>query len=165
MATSTAAVSAELRRRVGQAWREIRRGAAAGRIKDLFYGIGDEGIDMALADALSVLAQRGPMRMGELAEALHITPATATRAVTCLVDKGYASRVKAEDDLRSVLVSATPAGHERYGVIADRVQVGLTEILGEFSSEEQLLLAEFLERFVGAVNHYVEAQDVTANEA
>lgn len=147
------------RRRIGGAWREIRRGAAASRIKDLFYGMGPEGIDMALADALSVLTQHGPMRMGELAEALHITPATATRAVDCLVEKGFAERVKAVDDLRSILVSATDEGQQRHGIISARIGTGLDQILGEFSEEEQTQLADLLERFVSAVDHYVANQD------
>ena len=126
---STTKVKVATRRRVGRAWREIRRGAAASRIKDLFYGMGPDGIDMALADALSVLVQNGPMRMGELAEALHITPATATRAVDCLVDKGLAERVKAVDDLRSILVSVTEAGGARHAVISARIGTGLDQML------------------------------------
>lgn len=152
-------VKAATRRRVGRAWREIRRGAGASRIKDLFYGMGPDGIDMALADALSVLAQSGPMRMGELAEALHITPATATRAVDCLVDRGLAERVKAVDDLRSILVSVTEEGTARHAVIAARIGTGLDQILGEFNEEEHAQLAELLERFVIAVDNYVANQD------
>lgn len=147
------------RRRIGGAWREIRRGAAASRIKDLFYGMGPDGIDMALADALSVLVQHSPMRMGELAEALHITPATATRAVDCLVDKGLAERVKAVDDLRSILVSVTDEGLARAEIISARIGSGLDQILGEFNEEEQAQLANLLERFVGAVDHYVANED------
>lgn len=43
------------RRRVGRAWRQLRRGASALRLKDLFYGSGPEGLDIALADALIVI--------------------------------------------------------------------------------------------------------------
>ena len=157
-ATTRSKVSVATRRRVGRAWREIRRGAAASRIKDLFYGVGPDGLDMALADALSVLVQSGPMRMGELAEALHITPATATRAVDCLVDRGFAERVKAVDDLRSILVSATVEGKTRYDIIAAQINSGLNQILGQFSDEEQNQLADLLERFVLAVDHYVDSE-------
>ncbi len=156
---SRSKVPVATRRRVGRAWREIRRGAAASRIKDLFYGIGPDALDMALADALSVLVQNGPMRMGALAEALHITPATATRAVDCLVDRGFAERVKAVDDLRSILVSATDAGSARHDIIAARINSGLDRILGQFSEEEQAQLADLLERFVEAVDHYVDSED------
>ncbi len=152
----------DVQRRVGTAWRKIRRGASAIRIKDLFYGTGPDGLDLALADALSILCQNGPMRMGELADALQITPASTTRAVGCLVDKGYVARVKDEVDQRSILVSATEAGLERYRLIADRVQFGLAQILSEFEPAEQVLLAEFLERFVGSVETYVASEDARA---
>ncbi len=119
---------------------------------------------MAIADALSVLAQKDePIRMGELAEALHITPASTTRAVGCLVDKGLAARIKAEDDQRSILVSITPTGQARHAVIAERVQVGLTQILSEFSHDDQILLADLLERFARSIESYVESQDIDTN--
>lgn len=150
-------------RRIGRAWREIRRGAAASRIKDLFYGDtgADDGLDLAIADALSVLAQQGSMRMGEMAEALRITPASATRAVTCLADKGYAERVKATDDQRSILVTATPAGLDRYASMSARVAAGLDEILSEFDDDEKEQLAHLLERFTESVDRYVNNNDTT----
>ncbi|MGH1489245.1 MAG: MarR family winged helix-turn-helix transcriptional regulator [Acidimicrobiales bacterium] len=158
MSTATT-VNVDIRRRVGRAWREIRRGAAMVRVKDLFYTQGGEPLDIALADALSLICQQGPLRMGELADAMHITPASTTRAVGCLVDKGFVERVRAEDDQRSIVVNATMAGRERYGEISSRVQQGLSEILSEFTPEEQLLLAEYLERFVTAVDKLAQSAD------
>lgn len=152
-------VNVDIRRRVGKAWREIRRGAAMVRVKDLFYGQGGDPLDIALADALSLICQQGPLRMGELAEAMHITPASTTRAVGCLVDKGLVERVRAEDDQRSIVVTPTMAGRERYGEISSRVQQGLSEILADFTPEEQLLLAEYLERFVSAVDKLAQNAD------
>ncbi len=122
------------------------------KVKEQFYSEGGEPLDIALADALSLICQQGPLRMGELAEAMHITPASTTRAVGCLVDKGLVERVRAEDDQRSIVVTATMAGRERYGEISSRVQQGLSVILSEFSPEEQVQLAEYLERFVLAVD-------------
>ncbi len=129
------------------------------KVKDLFYAQGGEPLDIALADALSLICQQGPLRMGALADAMHITPASTTRAVGCLVDKGLVERVRAEDDQRSVVVTATMAGRERYGEISSRIQQGLSEILSEFSPEEQLLLAEYLERFVNAVDKLAQTAD------
>ncbi len=149
---SSTAVNVDIRRRVGGAWREIRRGASTVKIKDMFYGSGGVQLDIALADALSLICQRGPMRMGELAEAMHITPASTTRAVGCLVDRGLVERVRAEDDQRSIVVAPSMEGRERYGEISARIQHGLIEILSEFSPEEQVQLAEYLERFVGALD-------------
>ncbi len=129
------------------------------KVKDLFYSQGGEPLDIALADALSLICQQGPMRMGELADAMHITPASTTRAVGCLVDKGLVERVRAEDDQRSIVVTATMAGRERYGEISRRIQQGLSEILSEFSPEEQVQLAEYLERFVQAVDKLAQTAD------
>lgn len=150
----------ELRRRIGRAWREIRRGASASRIRDLFYARGGEDtLDLALADTLSVLCTQGPMRMGELAEALHITPASTTRAVTCLAEKGYATRVRATDDQRSVEVSATEAGTARFTIFQRNIQSGLSTILSEFSPDEQEQLADLLERFVDSIDRFVALED------
>ncbi len=157
--STAATVNVDIRRRVGRAWREIRRGAGAVKVKDLFYTQGSQPLDIALADALSLICQQGPLRMGELADAMHITPASTTRAVGCLVDKGLVERVRAEDDQRSVVVNATMAGRERYGEISSRIQQGLSEILSDFSPEEQLLLAEYLERFVEAVDKLAQTAD------
>jgi DNA-binding MarR family transcriptional regulator len=163
--SATAEDQAELRRRIGRAWRQIRRGASALRIKDLFYGRGDDALDLALADALSVLCTQGPMRMGELADALHITPASTTRAVTCLADKGYATRVRAADDQRSIEVSATPAGMERFAEFQRNIQQGLSRILDEFTPEEQQQLADLLERFVESIDRWVASEDHWSEEA
>ncbi len=141
--------------RIGTAWRELRRGASASKVKDLFYGVGDDNIDMALADALLLINQRGPLRMGELAEALHITPASTTRAVACLADKGFVGRVKCADDQRSVVVSVTETGRQYSHFIAERHSRGLDLLLAEFDDDEQRLLAELLERYVAAVEHLV----------
>jgi DNA-binding MarR family transcriptional regulator len=156
---TTTTVNVDIRRRVGRAWREIRRGAAMVRVKELFYSQDGDQLDIALADALSLICQQGPLRMGELAEAMHITPASTTRAVGCLVEKGLVERVRAEDDQRSIVVTATMEGRERYGEISSNIQQGLSEILANFTPEEQLLLAEYLERFVSAVDKLAQSAD------
>ncbi len=158
-------VDVDRRRRVGRAWRQLRRGASALRLKDLFYGSGPEGLDIALADALIVICQQGPMRMGELADALQITPASTTRAVGCLADKGLVERVRAIDDQRSILVSATGTGRRRYEVINTKLQDGLSEILLEFTPEEQVQLVDYLERFVRSVDRYVENETAAEQAA
>ncbi len=148
-----ASVDRDLRLRIGLAWREMRRGAAAAKLKEILYNSpNEEPLDQALADALGVLYQSGPMRMGELADALHISPASTTRAVSCLADRGYAERVKAADDQRSIVVSATEVGRARYRLIAGRINEGLDQVLSEFSEAELDQLADLLERFNGSLS-------------
>lgn len=161
--TNATTPNAELLSRVGGAWREIRRGASATQIKDLFYGAdgNPDALDMALADALSLLVQDGPLRMGELADALHITPASTTRAVTCLAERGYAVREKSPDDQRSFMVSATEEGQRVHQAFRVRIHDGLTQILSRFETAEQEALADLLERFACSVDTFVNDSSAT----
>lgn len=146
-------VDEEIRRRVGRAWRAMRRGAGAVRVREFFYSSPESGdLDLALADALSLICVNGPLRMGELADAMHITPASTTRAVNCLVEKGLVARSRDDEDQRSIQVEATEAGQARYSQISTRIQRGLTLMLSEFSEDEQIQLAEYLERFVDSID-------------
>lgn len=134
--------------RIGAAWRRIRRRSSARDIKLLFYVEGsDQPLDLVLADALGLLHERGPMHMQDIAHALYTTPASATRTIRCLVDRGYADRSRNNDDSRCVTVSLTEAGTARYLVVQDNSRRGLGRILEEFNPDEQRLLAELLERF------------------
>lgn len=159
MSTTEVSVDRDIQRRVGSAWRRIRRGASTVTVKELFYGQGGEPLDIALADALTIICQKGPLRMGELADLMQITPASTTRAVGCLVDKGLVERGRAVDDQRSIVVTATMAGRERYGELSQRVQRGLNQMLADFTPEEQVLLADYLERFVLAVDKLAASAD------
>lgn len=152
-------VDAELRRRVGLAWREMRRGASAIKVRDLFYGSDDGPLDLALADALILIAHHGPLRMGELADAMHITPASTTRAVNCLAEKALVERVKDDDDHRSIKVQVTAGGRARYDEISGKIQRGMTLVMSEFTVEEQVQLADYLERFVASIDKLAASAD------
>ena len=56
------------------------------------------------------LTERGPVPMGELADALDITMAGATGLVDRMVQAGLLSRQRSEADRRLVLVALTPKG-------------------------------------------------------
>ena len=87
-------------------------------------------------------------------------PALRVKAIeTLLVDKGLVERGRAVDDQRSIVVSATMAGRERYGELSQRVQRGLNQMLADFTPEEQVLLADYLERFVLAVDKLAASAD------
>ncbi len=59
---------------------------------------------------LSALADRGPVRLGTLADALGTTDATASRNVDVLERQGLAERRPDPDDARAVIVAATSEG-------------------------------------------------------
>lgn len=141
--------------RVAIAWRELRRGASAQRLRDYLVGTGDSALDQGQMDTLDVLATRPSWRMGDLAEALRVDPSTATRAVARLVDIGLAERTASGEDARVVIVTATRAGRRRHKVVmARRIEV-MSRILGAYSAEERVVLADLVERFVTQIDELV----------
>ena len=148
--------------RIGLAWREIRRGAATGPLREFLYST--DAIDVALdcdqielgqVDTLDLLVQRPTWRMSELAEALRVEPSTATRAVQRLEKSGLAARRPSADDGRGVTVHITPNGQAVHAAIATRRTELFTHLLTSFEAAELPVLADLLERFVSAVDGFV----------
>jgi DNA-binding MarR family transcriptional regulator len=68
------------------------------------------GLSAPQLSALSVLAFRGSLTLGELAHAEQVRPPTITRIVADLERAGLATRSTRESDRRVTIVSATPKG-------------------------------------------------------
>jgi DNA-binding MarR family transcriptional regulator len=139
--------------RIGNAWKELRRGAAMVAVRDYFYAADEDSIEPGQLDTLDLLVQQPAWRMSELAEALRVDPSTATRAVHRLVRTGLADRESGAEDGRVVMVSATDAGRQRHAAIARRRRDSVARMLGEFSADERRHLADLLERLVVALDH------------
>lgn len=62
------------------------------------------------ARALRVIAEQAPLRPSRLAEALHVTPRSATENVDHLVAQGWVQRSPDPADRRATLVTMTDSG-------------------------------------------------------
>ena len=140
--------------RIGSSWRELRRSAAAGRLRDRLYGTGDDALDLGQVDTLDLLVQRDGWRMSELAEALRVDASSATRAIGRLVQAGLALRTASPGDARGVVVAATKEGRRRHDAIAERRRVAMAEILAGFDAADRRALADLLERLVSGLDAY-----------
>jgi DNA-binding MarR family transcriptional regulator len=158
-ALDPAPIDEEVRRRVGRAWRELRRGAAMSALKDHLFGTGDDALEPGQMDTLDLLVQREAWRMTDLAEALRVDPSTATRAVQRLERSGLAERRPCDDDGRVVRVSITPAGEARHALVAERRSAVLDQVLAPFSPAERAELADLLDRFVAELDRVVPTLD------
>jgi DNA-binding MarR family transcriptional regulator len=134
--------------RMGRAWREIRRGSAAGAVRDRVFGNDENALDPGQVDTLDLLAAKDCWRMGDLAEALHIDPSTATRAVQRLIASGLAEKVTQEGDGRVVHVALTDIGRQTAAYYTDRRVETIRELLSNFTESEQTSFLEFLERYI-----------------
>jgi DNA-binding MarR family transcriptional regulator len=148
--------------RIGQAWKELRRGAAMAVFRDHLFGAGPEALEPGQVDTLDLLVQQDAWRMSDLADALRVDPSTATRAVQRLVRAGLADRRISPEDGRVVMVSATEAGHERHAAIAKRRRASMGTMLAAFEPDERRQLADLLERFVAALDDYAAILDADA---
>jgi DNA-binding MarR family transcriptional regulator len=146
----------EVAARVGRAWRELRRGASMSALMDYLFGKGDDALESGQMDTLDLLITRDAWRMGDLADGLRVDPSTATRAVQRLERVGLATRAVGADDKRVVMVAATEHGRERHAEAMMRRQTLLCNIMDWYDPAEWETLADFLERFVGALDGFVE---------
>lgn len=148
-------------RRMGRAWREIRRGATAGEVRDVIYGIGGSAIEPGQMDALDVIILEGQNTMGEIAERLRIDPSTATRAVQRLIKDGLAERTPDETDARVVTVTPTERGRKIHADVVQRRREVLLGIMDRFPPEDRKELADTLEKFVAALDDVISSRKRT----
>jgi DNA-binding MarR family transcriptional regulator len=146
----------ELARRIGTAWKELRRGAAMSILRDHLFGEGKDALEPGQLDTLDLLAREPAWRMSDLADALRVDPSTATRAVQRLERFGLAERRPSPDDGRVVIVSATALGLTRHGAIDERRRVSMSTLLGAFNHDERQELADLMDRLVASLDAFAE---------
>jgi DNA-binding MarR family transcriptional regulator len=120
--------------------------------------------DLTVAQYLSMeaLQHKGEeCSMSELAERIHQSSATMTGIVDRLVEKGWVTRRRSEEDRRAVFVSLTPDGQNVLSrVTAERHGLVLNTISKMSPSD--------VETFINLLKRYMQAAgfiDITAGEA
>lgn len=71
------------------------------------------GLTPTQSQILALLDTDAPLRLNEVARALGVSPATASDAVSTLVNKGLVLKRRQTDDVRSVSISLTETGTEQ----------------------------------------------------
>jgi DNA-binding MarR family transcriptional regulator len=146
----------ELARRIGLAWRDLRRGASMSVLQGLLYG--ETGLDLGQLDTLEHLTHVDGQRMSDLAEAMRVDASTATRAVQRLVDAGFAERSPDPVDARCVLVRATALGRRRHEELTASRRASMVEMIAGIELQERRNLADGMEQLVAALDAFVEAK-------
>lgn len=142
--------------RVALAWRSLRRGTAARKMRALAWAPDPPQLDMGQIDSLDLLVHHRSWTMCEFATALGIDPSTATRAVGRLIDVGLAERHTSQTDKRVTIVTATPHGRETQRRVANRRLDVVVEALETLDADERHTLAELLDRFVANLDQVVD---------
>ena len=100
--------------------------------------------------ALVLLASRGELNVGSLAEALDVHQSTATRLCDRLVAKGLVDRTTSAANRREVVVGPTGTGHALVRAVTTRRRREIDTILARLSGQERALLADAFSTFAHA---------------
>jgi DNA-binding MarR family transcriptional regulator len=102
----------------------------------------------------------GPLAAGQVAAAVHLSPAAATTAIQRLVARGYLTREPDPDDRRRAVVALTASAHDLAERIYGPVGEAGVAVLRRWSAAELELIADFLER--GRALQLAEAERIRA---
>ena len=101
--------------------------------------LADAGEDVTLTQyrSLVVLASRGPQSVAELADAVAVTPPTASRLCDRLVKKGLIRRRADRHDRRQVHIALTRTGRELVDAVTVRRRQEIAELWPPIPLETQ----------------------------
>ena len=119
-----------------------------------------EEVTLTQYRTLVVLASRGPQNLAGLAEAVGVTPATATRMCDRLVRKDLIRRRTERDDRRQLRVALTVKGRSLVDAVTVRRRQEIGRIMSEIPAEQQAVLVQALGRLASAAGEVPE-QDWT----
>jgi DNA-binding MarR family transcriptional regulator len=119
-----------------------------------------EEVTLTQYRTLVVLASRGPQNHAGLADAVGVTPATATRMCDRLVRKDLIRRRTERDDRRQLRVALTVKGRSLVDAVTVRRRQEIGRIMSEIPVEQQAVLVQALGRLASAAGEVPE-QDWT----
>jgi len=97
---------------------------------------------------LSVLARRQPLRMGDLAESLGMTPASASALIERMEQRKFVTRRSDADDRRTVLVELSRRGQHVLDIMERGSSDHFGRLIAKMTPDEREALATTLRAFV-----------------
>lgn len=87
-----------------------------------------------------------PCKMSQIAKSANLTLGSITQTIDKLEAKGYAKRVRSQEDRRVVFVELTAKGKKVVAANQQHVKQVGQEIMQKFTQEEQKLFLDFFKR-------------------
>ena len=117
--------------------------------------VADE-VTMTQYRTLVVLASRGPQSVAALAEAVDVTPPTATRMCDRLVRKGLIVRRHEQGDRRLIRLTLAKKGQNLVADVTERRRIEIARLLAAIPTEQQGALVEALQHLSAAAGEVPE---------
>ena len=115
-----------------------------------------EEVTLTQYRSLVVIASRGPQGIASLADALAVTPPTASRLCERLVRKGLVRRRTDRSDRRQVRVGLTEAGRHLVDVVTERRRSEIAALIRSVPPRERRSIVEGLQRLAQAAGEVPE---------
>ena len=115
-----------------------------------------EEVTLTQYRTLVVLASRGPQHLAGLADAVEVTPATATRMCDRLVSKGLIRRSSEQDDRRQIRIALSEKGRALVDQVTERRRIEIAQIMKEIPPEERDIVVQALGRLATAAGEVPE---------
>lgn len=110
---------------------------------------GQQGLTPTQGQILALLIDQGEvgMRLSDVAQNLSVTAATASDAVTSLVEKGFVQKTRSPQDGRAIAIKLTPEGHQSAAQTSSWSDF-LLPTVDELSPEEQVIFLQGLIKII-----------------
>ncbi|MFF0545155.1 MarR family winged helix-turn-helix transcriptional regulator [Nocardia thailandica] len=102
------------------------------------------GLTPHQARALRVTGEHDGLRLSAIAEALRISPRSATEVVDALEDGGLVTRAPDPTDRRAILVTVTPRGERTLGDLTEARTKDAEDYFGRLTDAERDALRDIL---------------------
>ncbi len=108
---------------------------------------GQQGLTPTQGQILNLLVNTGGVGLSEVAKNLGVTAATASDAVTSLVDKGLVQKTRSATDGRAIAIRLTTPGQQAAGQAATWSNFLLTTV-DELTAEEKIVFLRGLIKII-----------------
>jgi DNA-binding MarR family transcriptional regulator len=141
---------------LSRGWRELGSLLASRRLLASMGESSDRRLTPTKLRALDLLAERGAVRIGDLAAGVFVDETTATRLVDRLEAMSVAARRPAAGDRRGTEVVLTRSGERLVAEMAARRQEFFRDILAALDPEERVELVRLTAKATAALRERTE---------
>lgn len=118
----------------------------------------EQQVSLTQLRVLVLVATRGRLNLGQVADALGVHPSNATRTVDRLVVAGLLERTNDPKDRRYLLLDLTAQGHEVVERVMGYRRAAITAVLEDMPSARRRTLAAALDSFAAAAGEEREGE-------
>lgn len=138
-----------LSRKMENVWKEVYANTFPGSQSRIMY----------------LLKQDGPQKMSELATALHITAGAVTTASDILIQNGYLTRIRDQQDRRVVRLALTEKGEVTLIALQNEGHNMMKTVFKDLSNEDLQRLCMIFEKASLNIDHLAQQGGILEDES